>query len=410
MSQAILVINTGSSSLKFSVFFQSLKTSELEFHSKGQIEGIGVAPTFDVKDKNNETIFKNTWAKSEKQTHELLLRYLITWLNDFHLQGVKLVAVGHRVVHGGSKYSEPVTVDDKIISDLERLIPLAPLHQPHNLTAIKILMKSYPELLQVACFDTSFHSTNPEVLQHFFIPRDLEKEGVRRYGFHGLSYEYVHKVLAEYHSHIEKKKIIIAHLGSVASMCALNHGKSVTTSMGFTALDGIPMGTRPGTLDVGVVLYLMNEKKMAIQEIETLLYKKSGLLGLSGISNDLRTLESSQDPRAEEALEAYAWRIAQMTGQLAATLEGLDGFVFTAGMGENSDLLRLRICKKLKWLGLELDFDNNKNGRGNLLAEGFCISSAHSKIPVWVIPTNEELMIAQHCLPKLNSVKKTGPK
>lgn len=396
MKKALLVINAGSSSLKFSVFFVLEKS--LQLVSKGQIEGIGVAPTFVVKNELNKVLFDHAWTHEPAINHEFLLKYLINWLNESFLNGVPLLAAGHRVVHGGSKYSQPLIVDDTILTALEKLIPLAPLHQPHNLAAIQILKNNFPSLPQVACFDTAFHTTNPEIFQHFFIPRELEKEGVRRYGFHGLSYEFIQHSLKKNYPELADKKIIVAHLGSGASMCAMENGKSQTTSMGLTALDGLPMGTRPGTLDAGVILYLLDEKKMTSKQIENLLYKKSGLLGLSEISNDMRVLEESNDPRAEMTLEAYAWRIAQMTGQLAASLQGIDAFVFTAGIGENSDLLRQRVCSKLAWLGIELSASDNSECRRKMTEAGLKISSAKSRIPVLVIPTNEELMIAQHCL------------
>lgn len=396
MKKALLIINTGSSSLKFSVYFVLQKS--LELVSRGQIEGIGVAPTFLVKDQNGQKIFDKSWSQDSSVNHEFLLKYLIHWLEESFLNGVPLLTAGHRVVHGGSKYSQPLIITESVMSELQKLIPLAPLHQPHNLGAIQILQKNFPTLPQIACFDTAFHTTNPDVLRHFFIPMELENEGVRRYGFHGLSYEFIQHSMAKNFPYLANKKVVVAHLGSGASMCAMNNGQSVTTSMGLTALDGLPMGTRPGVLDAGVILYLLDEKKMSSKQIENLLYKKSGLLGLSGISNDMRVLEESKEPRAEMTLEAYAWKIAQMTGQLVATLQGIDAFVFTAGIGENSDLLRARVCKKLDWLGIEIDETTNKECRKQIGEKGLLISAQSSRVPVLVIPTNEELMIAQHCL------------
>lgn len=390
MKEAILIINAGSSSIKFSVYISEAK--KLILQSKGQIEGIGVKPNFLAKMPSGEVLQKQEWQNSKEINHEFLLKYLIDWLNH-NLDGAKVISAGHRVVHGGVEFDKPVLVNDEIIAKLEKLIPLAPLHQPHNLSAIKALKKVFPELPQVACFDTSFHTTNPDVLRHFFIPRELEeKEGVRRYGFHGLSYEYIAKALKEMDPEVASRKVIIGHLGSGSSMCAMDQGKSISTSMGLTALDGLPMGTRPGILDAGVVLYLMKEKKMSPDEIETLLYKKSGLLGLSGINNDMRILEESSDPRAKETIEAFSWKVCQMIGNLAATIQGIDALVFTAGIGENSPLLRKMVCDRLEWLGLQID--ENLNGQKGTLR----ISKAQSRVKVYVIPTNEELMIANHVM------------
>lgn len=390
MKEAILIINAGSSSIKFSVFTSEAK--KLFLQSKGQIEGIGVKPNFLAKNPKGEILEKKEWVNTKEINHEFLLKYLIDWLNH-NLDGAKVISAGHRVVHGGVEFEVPVLVTDEIISKLEKLVPLAPLHQPHNLSAIKALKKVFPELPQIACFDTSFHTSNPDVLRHFFIPRELEeKDGVRRYGFHGLSYEYIAKALKEIDPQLAQKKVIIGHLGSGSSMCAMNSGKSVSTSMGLTALDGLPMGTRPGILDAGVVLYLMKEKKMSPDEIETLLYKKSGLLGLSGINNDMRILEESQDPKAKETIDAFAWKICQMIGNLAATVQGMDALVFTAGIGENSPILRKIVCDRLSWLGVKMDETLNTT-KGTV-----CISKSDSPVKVFVIPTNEELMIANHVL------------
>lgn len=390
MKNAILIINAGSSSIKFSVFISESK--DLKLQSKGQIEGIGVKPNFVAKNLSGEVLERKEWDNSKEINHEFLMKFLIDWLNH-NLDGAQVISAGHRVVHGGTEFEKPVLLNEEMIAKLEKLIPLAPLHQPHNLAAIKALKKVFPSLPQVACFDTSFHTSNPAVLRHFFIPRELEeKEGVRRYGFHGLSYEYIAKTLAEMDSQVAHKKVLIAHLGSGSSMCAMDQGKSVSTSMGFTALDGLPMGTRPGNLDAGVVLYLMKEKKLSADEIETLLYKKSGLLGLSGINNDMRILEESQDPRAKETIEALTWKICQMIGNLAATVQGMDALVFTAGIGENSSLLRKLVCDRLGWLGVQIEESANLK-KGTLL-----ISKPESRVKVYVIPTNEELMIANHVI------------
>jgi acetate kinase len=386
MKDAILVINAGSSSIKFSVFLS--QDEELNLDLKGQIDGIGVLPKFVAEDKTGKILVQKAWENSQQINHPFLLKYLLDWLNA-NLKGGAIKVAGHRVVHGGTTYSAPVVVTESVLDDLEKLIPLAPLHQPHNLSPIHALRDVYPDLVQVACFDTSFHTSNPSVFQYFFIPRHLSSEGVKRYGFHGLSYEYIIKKLKKISPEVAQKKVIVAHLGSGSSMCALEDGKSTTTSMGFTALDGLPMGSRPGNLDVGVVFYLMREKKMRPEEIENLLYRKSGLLGLSEISNDMRVLEQSADPRAVETIDALAWRICQMIGSLAASIQGIDALVFTAGIGENSSHLRKMVCDRLKWLGVEVDDTANKNSRVK-------ISSDTSRVSVWVIPTNEEIIIAEH--------------
>lgn len=384
--KAILIINSGSSSIKFSVFLKS--ASQLILQSRGQIEGIGVKPNFVAKNAEGQTMDHKDWNNAQSLQLDFFMKFLIEWLNK-NLDGAQVVAAGHRVVHGGVRFVAPVLVNDEIMAQLDLLVPLAPLHQPHNLSAIRALKKYFPELPQVACFDTSFHASNPEVLKHFFIPRELEDEGVRRYGFHGLSYQFIAQTLTTLAPDVASKKVIVAHLGSGSSMCAMDKGQSVSSSMGLTALDGLPMGTRPGSLDSGVVLYLLREKKMSPQAVEDLLYKKSGLLGLSQISNDMRVLETSQDPKARETIDAFVWKICQMTGNLAATIQGMDAFVFTAGIGENSPLIRKMVIDRLGWLGAEID-ENLNQGKGVRL-----ISTSGSRVKVFVIATNEELMIAE---------------
>ena len=300
-------------------------------------------------------------------------------------------AIGHRVVHGGPDYSEPTVVSDAVIGRLERFVPLAPLHQPNNLGPIRAILERQPHLLQVACFDTAFHRGHPEVADRFAIPEQLYVEGVRRYGFHGLSYEYIARRLGEVAPAIAKGRVVVAHLGSGASMCAIAAGKSLECTMGFTALDGLPMGTRPGQLDAGVVLYLMSEKGMSAKAIERFLYNECGLKGLSGISNDVRELLASSDPRAKLALDYFVYRIALFTGMLAAAMSGIDGFVFTAGIGENAPAIREAVMRRLSWLGLELDAEANANGEPLISRKG-------SRVACCVIPTDEELMIASHTL------------
>jgi acetate kinase len=305
--------------------------------------------------------------------------------------GLSLVAVGHRVVHGGPEYNRPILVDHDVLTRLERYISLAPLHQPNNLAPIRTLLQNRPELPQVACFDTAFHRSHSAVADHFAIPERFYSEGIRRYGFHGLSYEYIADRLRQIAPEVASKRVIIAHLGSGASMCALVNGRSIESTMGFTALDGLPMGTRPGQIDPGVVLYLFAEKGMSAADVETLLYRDCGLKGLSGVSNDLRELADSGDPRAAFAIEYFVYRIALHAGMLAAALGGLDAFVFTAGIGENSRALRGRIAEKLSWLGATIDHSANASGKLE-------ISTARSRVALYVVPTDEELMIARHTL------------
>jgi acetate kinase len=311
------------------------------------------------------------------------------WLRD-ELQ-LSPLAVGHRVVHGGPDYDRPVLIDHGVIARLERFTALAPLHQPHNLAPIRSLLANFPALPQVACFDTAFHRNHDEIADHYAVPRELHDEGVRRYGFHGLSYEYLARSLPDVAPEIAKARIIVAHLGSGASMCAMHGGRSIESTMGFTALDGLPMGTRTGQIDPGIILYLMTAKGMSTAEVQDFLYRDCGLKGLSGVSNDMRELQHSSDPRASFAIDYFVYRVALYVGMLAAALEGLDGFVFTAGIGENSVGIRARIAERLEWLGVSLDPVENARHASR-------ISRADSRIPVYIIPTDEEFMIAQHTL------------
>jgi acetate kinase len=310
-------------------------------------------------------------------------------------------AVGHRVVHGGPEYDAPTLVDDQVLAQLERFVPLAPLHQPNNLAPIRAVRTRDAALPQVACFDTAFHRGHSEVAERFAIPESLYAEGVRRYGFHGLSYEYIAARLPEIAPELARRRVIVAHPGSGASMCALLEGRSIESSMGFTALDGLPMGTRPGQLDPGVVLYLLAQKRMDAKAIERFLYHDCGLKGVSGISNDVRELLSSGDPRAALALEVFVYRAAMMAGSLAAALGGLDAFVFTAGVGENSPVIRERIVRRLEWLGIELDPAANRDG-------GTRISRDGARVACFVVPTDEELMIAQHTIDVLRQRSAPG--
>ncbi len=386
MANAIAVVNAGSSSIKYSLFLN--RGRDLELEVRGQVEGIYTAPHFVAKRRDGATSSEKTWAEGTKLGHDGALDYLVAFLRS-ELAGDHLIGVGHRVVHGGIDYSGPALVNADVVAALEKLVPLAPLHQPHNLAPMRRLLDRAPELPQVACFDTSFHRTNPELAQRFALPEELHEAGVRRYGFHGLSYEYITSVLPEFDSKTTSGKTVVLHLGNGASMCAIDAGRSVASTMGFTALDGLPMGTRSGSLDPAVILYLLDHLGMDARAIEKLLYDQSGLLGVSGISSDMRELLSSNDPHAKLAIDLYCYRIGRELGSLAAALGGLDAIVFTAGIGENSPAIRERVCRNSAWLGVELDASANAAG-------GRRISTLRSRVSAWCIPTNEELMIARH--------------
>jgi acetate kinase len=384
--QAIVVINAGSSSVKFSVFFRN--TGTLDLRIRGQIEALASAPRFVARDASGTTVSEKSWPDGTKLGHEGALDHLFGFLRG-RADGVKLIGVGHRVVHGGMQYSQPVRADAAVLAALDRFVPLAPLHQPHNLAAIRAVLHRSPDVPQVACFDTAFHRTNPEIAQMFALPYELHEAGVRRYGFHGLSYEYIASVLPQFDAKAAQGRTVVLHLGNGASMCALAGARSVASTMGFTAVDGLPMGTRTGNLDPGVVLYLMDERGMDARAVEKLLYQQSGLLGVSGIASDMRTLLESPEPRAKLAVDLFVYRIGRELGSLAAALGGLDAIVFTAGVGENSAEIRARICQTAAWLGVELDTAANAAG-------GPRISTAASRVTALAIPTNEELMIARH--------------
>lgn len=384
----ILIVNAGSSSLKFQIFETDGK-STLKRRLKGQMDGIGVRPRLRAEAADNSLLVDQAYAAENVADVAAAIGVTGAWLSS--TQNLTLIAVGHRVVHGGPNYDRPVLVDDKIIDDLARYGSLAPLHQPNNLAPIRSLRKSNPELPQVACFDTAFHRGHPAVADHFAIPGGFYAEGVRRYGFHGLSYEFIAARLEELFPGSTKCRLIVAHLGSGASMCALLNGASVESTMGFTALDGLPMGTRPGQIDPGVLLYLMTEHGMTADAVRDFLYTDCGLKGLSGISNDMRALLSSDSSSAALAVDYFIHRAALNAGMLAAALGGLDGFVFTAGIGENSAAVRARIAQRLAWLGAE--FDPVANDKAATL-----ISRPESRVKLYVIPTDEELMIAKHTL------------
>jgi acetate kinase len=387
MADAVLTINAGSSSLKFSVY-EVAAGDRLRLSADGQIEGIGTAPHFLARGADGEVHVDQRWSADEAFDHKRSFRALGGWLREF-LGGTALLGVGHRVVHGGVDYAAPVRIEPGVLARLEALCPLAPLHQPHNLAGIRAVAAAQPELPQVACFDTAFHRGHPELADWFALPRRFYDEGIRRYGFHGLSYEYIASVLPEVAPEIAKGRVVVAHLGSGASMCAIHAGRSMDSTMGFTALDGLPMGTRCGALDPGVVLHLIRAHGMDADAIERMLYQECGLKGISGISNDMRALLASDDVRAAQAIDLFVWRIARELGALAAVLGGLDGLVFTAGIGERSAAIRARVCERAAWLGIQLDDAANHAG-------GPRISSAGSKVAAYAIPTDEEQMIARH--------------
>lgn len=387
MSDAILVLNAGSSSVKFSVFTASQRPDRPGLLCKGECDGIGHRVHFKASDLDGVALVDRDLA--EGNTHEDALAALLRWVEG-HFQNHRLVAAGHRVVHGGSLFVEPVRIDPSVIGKLRRLIPLAPLHQPHNLAAISAVATLHPMLPQIACFDTAFHHTQPEVASAFAIPRPLAAEGIRRYGFHGLSYEYIASVLPDIlGSEAADGRIVVAHLGSGASMCAMRRRRSVATTMSFTALDGLPMGSRCGNLDPGVVLYLIQEKGMTPQTVSHLLYHESGLLGVSGVSDDMRVLLASDDPHATKAVDLFVYRIGRELGSLAAALGGLDALIFTAGIGEHAPEIRRRVCEQAAWLGV--DFDEAANA-----ADTARITTFGSVASAWMIPTDEDLMIARH--------------
>jgi acetate kinase len=386
MNDYALVLNAGSSSLKFCVY-QRPADSAWKLEARGQIEGIGTSPRLSAKDGAGEVLTDEKLSDTISDGHRAI-GALTAWLRSKY-GGSRVLGVGHRVVHGGKKYSVPTLITPSVLSDLKELIPLAPLHQPYNLAAIEAVSERIPGVPQVACFDTGFHSGREAVTEIVPLPREMCQAGLQRYGFHGLSYEYIASVMPQIAPEIAGKKVVVAHLGSGASLCAMKDGKSVDHSLGFTALDGLCMGTRPGAIDPGIVLYLFQTLGLSAKEVENILYKKSGLLGISGISNDMRDLLERTEPEARLAVDYFIYRIAKEIGALASVLGGVDGLVFTAGIGENSAEIRRRICRSCAWLGVEMDEKLNT-------AKDPKISAPRSKVSAWVIPTNEELMIARH--------------
>ena len=398
---AIAVLNAGSSSLKYSVFVDDGGRDSdgdgdnLSLLVRGQAEALFTRPRFVAKDPAGKVLDERTWPDGTKLGHAGALDCIVGFVTE-RFPDLRLAAVGHRVVHGGRDYTRPTRIDAGVLDALKALVPLAPLHQPHNLAPVETLLELRPDLPQVACFDTAFHRSQPPLAQMFALPRKFTERGVLRYGFHGLSYEYIAGALPRVDARAAAGRTVVLHLGNGASMCALAGGRSVASTMGFTAADGLPMGTRCGNLDPGVVLFLMDHQKMDARAIEKLIYQESGLLGVSGISSDMRTLETSSEPAAREAVDLYVYRIGRELGSLAAALGGLDAIVFTAGIGENSRSLRARVCRDAAWLGVELDEAANERGAGK-------ISTAASRVAAWVVPTNEELMIARQTVDTLAS-------
>ena len=386
MDEYAVIINAGSSSLKFSVFRRP-ESNAWRLEVRGQIEGIGTRPQFSAKNEAGQSV-ADEQLDAAVNDGRTALAYVADWMRERY-GGARVRGIGHRVVHGGARYTGPTIVTPDVLDDLRTLIPLAPLHQPYNLAAIEAVWERLPDVPQVACFDTSFHRGQPAVAELVPLPSEIRNTGVQRYGFHGLSYEYLASVLPSVAPGIANGRVIVAHLGSGASMCALKNGKSVDSTLGFTALDGLCMGTRPGAVDPGIILHLFQSLGLSAKEVETLLYKKSGLLGISGISNDMRALLASTEPAARLAVDYFVYRAAKEIGALAAVLGGIDGLVFTAGIGENSAEVRKRICQASAWLGIELDDESNTR-------QGPRISTTASAVSAWVIPTNEELMIARH--------------
>lgn len=403
MDGPILVINAGSSSIKFSGYVAT-GAPEPALLFKGQIEGVGSAPHMTAEDARGAAIVDRCWPRGAKSGHEVLLPSLIDWM-EAHLDGRKPIAVGHRVVHGGTTFAAPAQVDDTVLAALQSLCPLAPLHQPHNLAAIRAIAAALPSLPQVACFDTAFHHGQPPVARRFALPRELHDAGIRRYGFHGLSYDYIASALRERAPAVARGRVVAAHLGAGASLCAMLDGKSIDTTMGFTALDGLPMGTRCGALDPGVILYLLRERGMNAGTVEDLLYRHSGLLGVSTLTGDMRELLGSHDRRAEDAVDLFVYRIARELGAMVASLGGLDGLVFTGGIGEHAPEVRRRVCERSRWLGIVLDPE--ANGRGD-----DCISATASRVSVWAIRTDEERTILRQTIEVLegrDATRSSGP-
>jgi acetate kinase len=385
MGEPILVINAGSSSVKFSVF-DTAADGSLAAGAHGQVEGIAASARFAVSDAQGRGLSEQKLSGND---HRAAIAAILDWFAAERGGEAGFAGVGHRVVHGGSEFVQPVLIDEHVIVALEALVPLAPLHQPHHIEAIRAIAAAAPDVPQVACFDTSFHRCEPAVAQHFALPRSLTAKGVRRYGFHGISYEYIVSVLPRIAPGCADGKLVVAHLGNGASLCAIEHGRSVATTMGLTPVDGLVMGTRTGLLDPGAILYLLQHERMTIDEVQTLIYEQSGLLGVSGVSSDMRELLASDRAEAREAVDLFVYRICRELGSMTAALGGIDGVVFTGGIGEHAAEIRARVCRGAQWLGIALDATANEAG-------GPRISLPGSKVSAWVIPTDENLMVARH--------------
>jgi acetate kinase len=386
MSDTILVFNAGSSSIKLGLF--DIATAEPVLRCKGLLDEQERAPRVVVTDASGKELFEKRRSTADDESHGLF-DDIFAWIKDY-LAGGRLAAVGHRIVHGGRDFYKPTVITDQTLTALQALTPLAPLHQPRCLAPVRAVRSLQPKLMQIACFDTAFHHSLAPPMSRFAIPRHLEECGIRRYGFHGLSFEYVASRLGELVPEWAQKRVVVAHLGSGASLCALHEGKSVDTTMGLTPLDGLMMGTRCGAIDPGVLLYLLQQEKMPADELQHLLYEKSGLLGVSGLSADMRTLLASQEINAREAVDLFVFRVAAEVAVMANTLAGLDGLVFTGGIGEHSAEIRQRICDRLAWLGVRLDAGANAAGRQNIAAK-------ESGVNVLIVATSEETTIARHC-------------
>lgn len=384
MRQPILVINAGSSSIKFSVF--EAGDDGPKAHAHGEVSGIGTHPWFEVVDSYGKKVAADTPSGSD---HRSAIAAICRWFSESADSKAGFAAVGHRVVHGGAEFTEPVVIDTGVIARLEALTPLAPLHQPPAIAAIRAMTSAAPTAVQIACFDTAFHHSQPPIAQQFALPRELSAKGIRRYGFHGLSYEYVVSTLPMLAPELVHKRIVVAHLGNGASLCAIDAGRSIATTMGLTPLDGLVMGTRSGLLDPGVILYLLQHEKMEAAAVEHLLWERSGLLGVSGLSSDMRELLASGEAAAAQAVDLFVYRIGRELGSLAAALGGIDGLVFTGGIGEHAAEIRRRVCRDAAWLGVDLDGAANESGKPR-------ISVPRSRTSAWVIPTDENLIVARH--------------
>lgn len=383
MTDHVLALNAGSSSLKFALY-ELIEDNRPSMRWRGQIERLGDAPRLLAQSAGGRSINE---PLTDTKTHDEAIRAFLKMARE-NLPDIHVRAIGHRVVHGGAVFSEPVRIDDSVLDTLNGFIPFAPLHQPYSLAGIRAASAAFPGTTQVACFDTAFHRTHPWVNDTFALPQRFYEKGVRRYGFHGLSYDYISQKLQDIAPGLYEGRVVIAHLGNGASMCAVSGGRAVASTMGFSALDGLPMGTRSGQLDPGVVLYMMQQDGMTAEEIADTLYRKSGLLGLSGISSDMRTLLAADTPDARKAIEYYVFRIRRELGALSAALEGIDALVFTGGIGENSAAIRQMVCDGMRWIGIEMDKSRNADG-------GTVLSTDLSRVRILAIPTNEEMIIAR---------------